>query len=114
VFLVENPARDIYPPVTGQLSPNGTYDKACYDIDECAFDQCKQEHQLCYNNNGGYDCQCSNGYEPTTICAWEGLANETCLEVCIDINECERDYPCVETFTGSDSCFNTVFIFITR
>merc|ERR1712130_887980 len=54
-----------YPPVTGQKAPGGNpagnnteYDKKCYDIDECAWNVCNGEHQLCYNKNGSYDCLC--------------------------------------------------------
>ena len=105
---MEHPDKDVYPPVTGQPPPNGTYDKKCYDIDECAFDQCNGPQQLCYNTVGSYDCLCANGYEPQTICMWEEFDNATCLEICFDINECELDYPCVVTEFGSDECINTV------
>ena len=112
-----------YPPVTGRKAPGGNpagnnteYDKKCYDIDECAWNVCNGEHQLCYNKNGSYDCLCEWGYNMTTVCDIPDINNldengdpvENCIDICININECEGTYPCVNTTYGSDYCIDTV------
>ena len=33
------------------------------EIDECKLNPCRQ-HQTCQNTNGGYNCNCLEGYEP--------------------------------------------------
>ena len=38
-------------------------DEGCRDVDECAGNPCKGEHQLCVNYAGHYACDCEAGYK---------------------------------------------------
>ena len=54
----------------------------CTDIDECieGLHECQTRVESCINSQGGYYCQCKEGFEK------RNSTNE-----CVDINECERN-----------------------
>ena len=57
----------------------------CVDIDECVsddFNECIEPSSFCDNNEGGYDCICSNGFEENDV---DGV------NTCTDIDECARE-----------------------
>ncbi|KIH68047.1 calcium binding EGF domain protein [Ancylostoma duodenale] len=65
-----------------ECEPNYRYNevtKQCEDIDECAENRhnCDPASSTCVNEDGGFRCECSEGYEGTG-------------GVCVDVNECER------------------------
>ncbi|KAK6744764.1 hypothetical protein RB195_011467 [Necator americanus] len=65
-----------------ECEPNYRYNEAtkqCEDIDECAENRhnCDPASSVCVNEDGGFRCECSEGYEGTG-------------GVCVDVNECER------------------------
>jgi len=65
----------------------GDPEQSCADIDECADEgdnDCESDTSECLNLDGGYYCNCNDGYENK-----DGS--------CVNINECEYqgdDYPC--------------------
>ena len=57
----------------------------CVDIDECLSDdfyECTEPSSFCDNNEGSYDCICSNGFEENDV---DGV------NTCTDIDECARE-----------------------
>lgn len=54
----------------------------CVDVDECLENVCG-ENQTCVNNEGSYDCICSDGFENTD-------------SGCVDIDECLEEGTCGE------------------
>ncbi|XGW14233.1 hypothetical protein V3C99_000510 [Haemonchus contortus] len=65
-----------------ECEPNYRYNNVthqCEDIDECAENRhnCDPASSTCVNEDGGFRCECYEGYEGTG-------------GVCVDIDECER------------------------
>ncbi|CBY14115.1 unnamed protein product [Oikopleura dioica] len=62
-----------------------TYDgQSCQNIDECALGKSDCDHragEACIDTEGAFECVCADGF----------LRNDTNIEVCDDINECEND-----------------------
>ena len=50
----------------------------CIDIDECSITHGVCGPGKCRNINGGFECDCNEGYEVAPM-----------MQVCMDINECE-------------------------
>ena len=80
----------------------------CEDIDECetGTDNCFPS-EACVNNEGSFMCEsCPRGFElVTTVIEGSTEEDNTTIDSCEDINECEVDSttPC-----GPGSCVNTV------
>nr|XP_032830111.1 complement component C1q receptor-like [Petromyzon marinus] len=64
----------------------------CEDVDECARDDPCQQQGLCTNTEGGFVCDCVEGYQ---------LVN---LTECEDIDECEYE-PCDEHCVNTDGSY---------
>ena len=53
---------------------------SCVDIDECSITPGVCGNGKCRNVEGGFACDCEEGYEEAPV-----------MQVCMDINECERE-----------------------
>ena len=71
---------------------------ACDDVDECADGGAAQcsDQQTCVNFDGGFECQCSGGYE--------AVGPE-----CVNVDECRRG---TSSCGANSKCFDTVGSFI--
>ncbi|KAI0218848.1 hypothetical protein LSAT2_029469 [Lamellibrachia satsuma] len=70
------------------------------DIDECSENRyCLKDHQLCVNEDGGYSCDCHDGYEMTDT--------GTCTdrdECLLDIDNCDINSTVCRNEAGTFSC----------
>ncbi|KAK7938972.1 hypothetical protein WMY93_002298 [Mugilogobius chulae] len=80
-------------------------DVLCFDINECEenADVCGPNSE-CTNNDGGYNCSCSTGYEPTDQTVPVSPANLcTDTDECLDSSVCGPDAVCNNNI-GSYTC----------
>lgn len=79
------------------------------DIDECVnatSNNCAY-NQICINNEGGYYCQCSNGYDNSTHCEGQFVGLFCVLQIYnVDINECLEYNDCHQICTNTPGSYN--------